>query len=228
MHKKERRLSRAAIRKEKSARRTNIDDRNGFEIHRLRSPGVQVIESYPGSPMREVYAQWWRPDKFRPEYWEKHDWVTRRGAPPGPVEEDWTRFAAFLREFNVECHPWHVAVKLAAQEKLERDPVIKPLLLRIDYPLQKPCERVFEVDLHRVGEVLGYAYDVYAEIYNADDAARGGEPAPRVPGMLNREAGQYVWGHDMGDLAFEAITFKRADPDDTDLYLAEIEFWVGS
>ena len=108
----------------------------------------------------------------------------------------------------------------------------------LDYPLVgAPAETLVDVPTWApteegelgFGEIFGMAADLYARVYHQDaeeQGRRADEPAPRNPGMANREIGTRVWGHDLADLVFEAV-HVLVEPDREDR-VGTVLFSVGS
>lgn len=175
-----------------------------------------VVAFYKGSKLREVYAQWWSP------HWNSdladvlHATGPRGSSTPegledcfgrGRVRKDWKRPPG--KTINV-------AVEISAY-------------------LSEKQSRVVQVSSKRFGDVFGIAHDLYADVYKRDDAEWrkvGKKKAPTAgeqwqeaiddgkvskkeagfrTGLVNRARGRLVWGHEMGDLAFEGLCFAPSD-----------------
>lgn len=158
-----------------------------------------VVAFRGGSSIRKTFAQWWEPDGG--DLGHLLFSVGRPGAKDG-IDE------AFGGE--------------TLRDKWKPKPgKLLRLEILLDYPLRTPLRRTFEVSTKRFGEVFGLAHDLYREVYAADDAhwkQHGHAQAPiigkkklpsgRQVNLLNRQGGAYVWGHDIVDLAFEALLFQ--------------------
>lgn len=201
-----------------------------FESHAVPfSPPVEAFS--PGSAIRETFALWWTAEMSTPEAAARPVEVGSmirvggRHTDPYDLKE---LFKILRRKHRVRPEGPRL---LWPDDKSEEPPVMK-VNVRITYPLHQPKERDFDIKLSRIGDVFGFAYDLYREVYDTEDAMREkGTPAPRVgergghPKCMNRASGPLVWGHDMGDLIFESLHFA---PSDKEGHLGFVEFGIGS
>jgi hypothetical protein len=113
--------------------------------------------------------------------------------------------------------------------KSTRVPVQVHILLT--YPLTEERRKVVVIDRRYPGQIFALAHDFYRELY-AEDEKRGGKPGP-VPGsrLQNRGSGPLIWGHDIGDLAFESCEYKSYSKpvvDGRSTVEGEFTFGIGS
>lgn len=114
----------------------------------------------------------------------------------------------------------------------------RPIRARIElsYPLTKQIPeklKIREFTVRREGDLLICAAKMYRKIYAADKRAGGESSTARdqrldrekrpLPMLLNRSAGPYIWGHDIGDLYFETMSVRWLTPDS-----CVVMFGVGS
>jgi hypothetical protein len=164
-----------------------------------------VVAFWKGSVIREAYAKWWQPEYHS----DLSDFLwaigPRGSSTPEGLDE------TFMREQKFR-HP----SAIRHQRKVVPGKTIKVRIV-LDYPLREKQERVVEVSTKRFGEIFGIAHDMYRDVYKRDAAAwkKKGHKAPPIIGktkggvtLLNRRESALVWGHDMGDLAFESMHFE--------------------
>lgn len=150
------------------------------EAHEVPFGSMRVDAFHEGALIREACAQYWQPD---------HSTAL--------AEIMWNTFPQGL----LHC--------------LGRDNSFAfPIQVRIIlvYPVQDFWEASVKVPANRLGEVFAIAHDMYRHIYDLDDAHWRSEghqdDVPRMSAtIMNRAHGKYIWGHDIGDLVFESITF---------------------
>jgi len=106
------------------------------------------------------------------------------------------------------------------------------VVITLTYPLTERQQKVVSIDRKYPGEIFALAHDFYRELY-AQDEKDGGKPGPSgngkngKPVFLNRSFGPVVWGHDLGDLAFESCQYRAFDKKRAKQLGAEGEFTFG-
>lgn len=187
-----------------------------------------VMAFHPGAAIREALAQWWEPQMAPPK--------RRRQLKVGEsisADELRNNATALWRLLDSEIRGEGVVrdgqLRLSPRLRERYPGKAMEFMVHIDYPLVKPVERAVELDLSRLGELFGIGYDMYAEVYEADAKLRGGAKAPRIPGMMNRQSSDLIWGHDFEDLVYEGLGFLPASAEAQAEGLAgSIRFMVGS
>lgn len=157
------------------------------------------------------------------------DMIERRKLDPGYYR----RIERAMRSMRAVSRRTGKPVKLFRKRDLRdrpsnrRSPV--RVLILLNYPLSEPQRKVVTVDRRYPGEVFALAHDFYRELY-AEDEKSGGKAGPMNDGkgpILNRGRGPLVWGHDLGDLAFESCWYRKFSAADAKKYGAEGEFTFG-
>lgn len=152
--------------------------------------GIPVDIVGPDSLMRETLAQFWEPN-----------------------------YDTVLGEICFNALPQGIMARFP-----ERKPMDFPISVKVilTYPVTSPWAAEVKIPAYRLGEIFGIANDMYRFIYKADDigwAQDGHREAPRMnQAVLNRARGKYVWGHDIGDLVFEYVSFVPNPKWPTDSY----------
>lgn len=222
------------------------DATKDFETHRGVPFFPPVMAFHPGAVIREAFAQWWLPELFTEEHrraWEAIQEASMIELPDGDKIIDPEKLKERIREAaapgarrpsgftQLYAILKRTGVRREGQTRLFGPPVQKKMRanLCIDYPLVKPVERVFDIELSRLGEIFGLGFDLYAEVYEADAALRDGKPAPRIRGMHNRQASTLIWGHDFSDLVYEGLLFQPGSTSEQeDGFMGTFAFMIGS
>jgi|GEM_PF-3354696 len=181
----------------------------------LTSP--QVIDF--GDPtIREAYRIWWHPydmgddfDVLTGRYGSvlDGDQIERRKLDPAYYRGIERAFASMRLTKSDGKRARRAKPEKRPARSTKRMPV--RVVIRLTYPLTSPQERVVTIDRKYPGAIFGLAHDFYRDLY-AQDEADGGRPGPSKGGpLLNRGFGPLVWGHDLGDLAFESCQYRAYD-----------------
>ena len=215
--------------------------------------GAQVIDF--GDPvLREAFRLWWHPYDMGPDFDElvgaERRVLGKRNARGGypvavapPVrsviagdrirrrELDPDYYRRLDRAFRHIVRPKRGGkpVTVASRKRPSARPAPVKVVVRLDYPLSEPQEKVVSIDRRYPGEVFALAHDFYRELY-AQDEADGGKPGPMNGGrgpLLNRGRGPLVWGHDLGDLVFESCQYRRLPAKESERIGAEGVFTFG-
>lgn len=217
----------------------HTSDRMRKVIARIRSVAVdtpQVIDL--GDPtLREAFRLWWHPYDMGPDFDDltgrsdrelmRGDQIVRHRLDPGYYRRIMRAFRRPIFAVNPKTDR-KVKVKLRKPRPApSRRAAPVKVVIRLDYPLRSPQSKVVTIDRKYPGEIFALTHDFYRELY-AHDVKRGGKEGPANGGpMLNRGFGPMVWGHDMGDLAFESCRYRKFSPADAKKHGAEGVFTFG-
>lgn len=199
-------------------------------ISRLNSVSVcwPQVADFRDPSLREAFRVWWHPIDLGPDFDEltgqrirvtgRRSNVPRRVTRLGP-----TITAGFIlrrRELDPEYHR-NIAKfmrrlprrgkKTRRKRAASAKEMIAAVVIALDYPLARRHTKVVTIDRRYPGAIFALAHDFYRELY-AEDEKLGGKAGPMNGGkgpLLNRGRGPLIWGHDLGDLAFEGCTYRK-------------------
>jgi hypothetical protein len=216
-----------------AARRKEIERQYVLDTSNIGS--LQVV-AFGHEALRETFRVWWHPFRgMGPDFdvlcgasvWKPF----RRGKTHGMRRVKNATVVSGKSLMLDKLDPPLMRRRMRGEKMIKKRCPVK-VRLTIDYPVREKQTKIVTIDRRYPGEIFALLHDFYREIY-AEDERRGGKPGPMNNGkgpLYNRGGGPLVWGHDIGDLAIEAVHYRAFAKGDKngDGAEGEFTFWIGS